>query len=74
MLLKHNFLLFSIFLKSKTKWGSGFGHFPIYIYMHVGHRSLNHVGILYMPKIVIKLQKNSVLLSNDFGEAKEIES
>jgi hypothetical protein len=31
MLLKHNFLLFSIFFKSKTKWGSGFGHFPIYI-------------------------------------------
>ena len=34
MLLKHNFLLFSIFLKSKTKWGSGFGHFPIYIYIY----------------------------------------
>jgi hypothetical protein len=32
MLLKHNFLLFYIFLKSKTKWGSGFGHFPLYIY------------------------------------------
>jgi hypothetical protein len=31
MLLKHNFLLFYIFLKQKTKWGSGFGHFPLYI-------------------------------------------
>ena len=40
----------------------------------VGHRTPNHVGILYMPQIVIRLQMDSVLLSNAFGETKEIES
>jgi hypothetical protein len=35
MLLKHNLLLFYIFLKSKTKWGSGFGHFPLCIELYM---------------------------------------